>query len=151
MAPEVLKRDGPFCVVVADLWSVGVVFLEVLLGHHPFGTAHSESHLLRMQRDLDISQFSPRVQEIILVILNHDPAKRTRAFRLIGERNIPRERRGSTEIVQLDLRKRHSISRSKTLEDLNTIANSPGRISPARAGRSRSPQRSNSPKNPVHA
>lgn len=69
MAPEVLHRKRRFSVSIADLWSCGIVFLEMLLGHHPFKDAETEGELIEMQEALDFTLFSPAVQDILNVLL----------------------------------------------------------------------------------
>eukprot|EP01128_Nolandella_sp_AFSM9_P007558 TRINITY_DN417_c0_g1_i1.p1 TRINITY_DN417_c0_g1~~TRINITY_DN417_c0_g1_i1.p1 ORF type:complete len:386 (-),score=66.79 TRINITY_DN417_c0_g1_i1:106-1173(-) len=83
MSPELLSRGSPFNITVSDLWSVGVVFLELLLGSNPFLMAESEQHLLRMQRELDYSQFSEKSSDLLHALLDHSTTKRMYALDLV--------------------------------------------------------------------
>eukprot|EP01128_Nolandella_sp_AFSM9_P005425 TRINITY_DN260_c0_g1_i6.p1 TRINITY_DN260_c0_g1~~TRINITY_DN260_c0_g1_i6.p1 ORF type:complete len:280 (-),score=48.06 TRINITY_DN260_c0_g1_i6:1032-1811(-) len=83
MSPETLKRGSAFWVCVADLWSVGVVFLELLQGDHPFKGAKSEKHLLEMHRNLDISSYSRRSRALLRLLLNEAPEERVEALDLV--------------------------------------------------------------------
>eukprot|EP01128_Nolandella_sp_AFSM9_P004680 TRINITY_DN213_c0_g1_i1.p1 TRINITY_DN213_c0_g1~~TRINITY_DN213_c0_g1_i1.p1 ORF type:complete len:293 (+),score=37.83 TRINITY_DN213_c0_g1_i1:676-1554(+) len=83
MSPEILKRDGPFWVVVSDIWSIGVVFLEMLRGNHPFVTAKSEEHLMDLHDERDFSQFSTRVKGLLDLLLSPSPNERINALDLV--------------------------------------------------------------------
>jgi len=58
MAPDVLKGFGSYGIVASDLYSVGVLFWEMLLGAHPFREIDSTQTLLRLQRKVALSHFA---------------------------------------------------------------------------------------------
>eukprot|EP01128_Nolandella_sp_AFSM9_P007828 TRINITY_DN4410_c0_g1_i1.p1 TRINITY_DN4410_c0_g1~~TRINITY_DN4410_c0_g1_i1.p1 ORF type:complete len:261 (-),score=50.88 TRINITY_DN4410_c0_g1_i1:252-1034(-) len=69
MAPELLCKRTYFPVKV-DAWALGIVLLEMLLGHHPFVGATCERDLLQMQMQCwDFSCFSPLTQSILRGLL----------------------------------------------------------------------------------
>eukprot|EP01128_Nolandella_sp_AFSM9_P006718 TRINITY_DN351_c0_g1_i2.p1 TRINITY_DN351_c0_g1~~TRINITY_DN351_c0_g1_i2.p1 ORF type:complete len:277 (-),score=65.67 TRINITY_DN351_c0_g1_i2:405-1184(-) len=80
MAPEVIRREKPFWVTVADLFSVGVVFLELLLGAQPFASALSEPQLLDMQAGFDYSTLPKKSASILKVLLAQNPKDRLEGF-----------------------------------------------------------------------
>eukprot|EP01128_Nolandella_sp_AFSM9_P007559 TRINITY_DN417_c0_g1_i2.p1 TRINITY_DN417_c0_g1~~TRINITY_DN417_c0_g1_i2.p1 ORF type:complete len:352 (-),score=71.49 TRINITY_DN417_c0_g1_i2:144-1109(-) len=132
MSPELLSRGSPFNITVSDLWSVGVVFLELLLGSNPFLMAESEQHLLRMQRELDYSQFSEKSSDLLHALLDHSTTKRMYALDLVSNGTISREntctssRSGSNSPYQA---RRHSLQRTKTMDESISIT---AEILPAR-------------------
>eukprot|EP01128_Nolandella_sp_AFSM9_P004684 TRINITY_DN213_c0_g2_i1.p1 TRINITY_DN213_c0_g2~~TRINITY_DN213_c0_g2_i1.p1 ORF type:complete len:320 (+),score=64.71 TRINITY_DN213_c0_g2_i1:32-961(+) len=121
MSPEVLLRDKPFWVVVSDIWSVGVVFLEMLLGSHPFQGAESEEHLLDLHDELDYSQFSARARSLLDLLLSNLPGERINALDLVRNQTITLDK-SATSVSPLNAdredrrRRSHSISRSKTMD-----------------------------------
>lgn len=76
MPPELLSRQL-YNPTKADVWSLGIVFLELLLGYHPYSEAMDERDLLRLQQEnWDFSVFSPPVAHLVQGMLQVDPSKR---------------------------------------------------------------------------
>eukprot|EP01128_Nolandella_sp_AFSM9_P004682 TRINITY_DN213_c0_g1_i5.p1 TRINITY_DN213_c0_g1~~TRINITY_DN213_c0_g1_i5.p1 ORF type:complete len:310 (+),score=56.84 TRINITY_DN213_c0_g1_i5:192-1121(+) len=123
MSPEILMRDGPFWVVVSDVWSVGVVFLEMLLGRHPFQGAESEEHLMDLHDELDYSQFSSRARGLLDLLLSDLPGERINALDLVRNESISLNK-NLTSVSPLrpnkeyHRRRSHSITRSKTMDGM---------------------------------
>jgi len=76
MPPELLSRQH-YLPIKADVWSLGIVFLELLLGYHPYAEAEDERDLLRLQREYwDWTVFSSPVAHLVEGMLQLDPARR---------------------------------------------------------------------------
>jgi len=76
MPPELLSRQL-YHPIKADVWSLGIVFLELLLGYHPYAEAEDERDLLRLQREhWDFSVFSPPVAHLVQGMLQIEPSRR---------------------------------------------------------------------------
>jgi serine/threonine protein kinase len=76
MAPEMLNKE-PYDPILADIWSVGVIFYEMLLGSNPWANAECLEDLIdlvaRIEYPSYISEQSKAVLSSILVL---DPPKR---------------------------------------------------------------------------
>eukprot|EP01128_Nolandella_sp_AFSM9_P004683 TRINITY_DN213_c0_g1_i6.p1 TRINITY_DN213_c0_g1~~TRINITY_DN213_c0_g1_i6.p1 ORF type:complete len:186 (+),score=31.07 TRINITY_DN213_c0_g1_i6:1146-1703(+) len=123
MSPEILKRDGPFWVVVSDIWSIGVVFLEMLRGNHPFVTAKSEEHLMDLHDERDFSQFSTRVKGLLDLLLSPSPNERINALDLVQDEIISLDKSETTvspsnRCIEYRRRRSHSFSHSKTMDEM---------------------------------
>jgi len=85
MAPEVLNRDphNPF---QADVWSLGVVLYQMLLGDSPWSSAESLDDLFDLVVFEPVvhlpSSLSPPIKTLISSMFNHDPAKRPSIFQI---------------------------------------------------------------------
>jgi len=89
MAPEVLHKWPLFQVSRADVWSIGICFVEMLLGAHPFVLIRDFNELKTQQKSgVEVSKFTPLVAVIIKSLLEYDSNSRvtlTGAFKLIEE------------------------------------------------------------------
>ena len=78
MAPELLKEKEYSYEI--DIWSLGIIIYEILIGKTPFETQHFEE-LLRKLNKLDYSfpkniKISDDAKDLISKILVEDPSKR---------------------------------------------------------------------------
>jgi len=78
MAPEILRHE-PYD-AKADLWSVGAILYELLLGRPPFSGANPMQLLANIEKservNFDGSQVSPEGQDFLSCLLNRSPASR---------------------------------------------------------------------------
>ena len=75
MAPEVLQ--GQPASVASDLYAVGMIACELLLGHHPFDV-HDARHLIDQIRNEspDLAVLDRRMAEVLARLLAKDPRQR---------------------------------------------------------------------------
>lgn len=79
MAPDILKDFGSHLIVASELWSVGVVFWELLLGYQPFRGAKNKKRLLELTRlEKDFSQFTYQCQSMLSSLLDTREERRGR-------------------------------------------------------------------------
>jgi len=87
MAPEVLHKWPMFQVSRADVWSIGICFVEMLYGNHPFSHIRDFNELKASQKTgVNVSKFNPLVATIVKSLLEYDSNSRvtvTGAFKLI--------------------------------------------------------------------
>lgn len=110
MAPEVLRGRYEFDVQASDMWSVGVVFWEMLQGENPFAQCRNSQRLLAAQRDkLAISDYPASVTALLRGLLALDPRRRM----LLGTARQYIHRISPPSPIQL--RKKHFRSSSEPL------------------------------------
>jgi len=77
MPPEVLNKEA-YDPMIADIWSLGVILLEMLLGTNPWTSAETVEHLIHaIEQELVFpSHFSTEIVKLLSEILVLDPQKR---------------------------------------------------------------------------
>jgi len=76
MAPEMLNKE-PYDPVQADIWSLGVILYEMLLGCNPWSSAECLEDLVELISQIQFPSFlSPQVISLLSGILLLDPLKR---------------------------------------------------------------------------
>jgi serine/threonine protein kinase len=79
MPPDMLKKDKPYRLVASDLWSTGIVLLEMLRGSHPFANCKSETELLSAQSTpIDLSEFDISCQVVLRGVLQLNEEHRSK-------------------------------------------------------------------------
>jgi len=85
MAPEVLNRD-PHNALLADIWSLGVILYQILVGDSPWSTAESLDDLFDLVVFEPVVQIpstiSPPLKTLISSMLSHEPTKRPSTFQI---------------------------------------------------------------------
>jgi serine/threonine protein kinase len=78
MPPDMLRKR-PYCLVASDLWSAGIVFLEMLRGSHPYLNCKSEGELLTCQAaPLDLCDFDITCQVVLRGVLHPNEDHRSK-------------------------------------------------------------------------
>lgn len=126
--PEVLRELPNYLVVPAELWSVGVIFLECLTGTQPFDGCKSRRDLQAKQVKLldGIKSLHQRSQRILSCLLTLSPKERistTKLCELIDELFPPTDQ-GTPRSRSSD--RFYTISRAKTFHDLRDLKSSGG-------------------------
>lgn len=83
MAPEVLNVKKAFDISLGDLWSIGVIGLELLMGQQPFKKATDRKMLSKMQKkdkSSALSRCSQPLRDLLLALLEKSPRKRLQAL-----------------------------------------------------------------------
>jgi len=76
MAPEMLNKE-PYDPLQADIWSLGVILYEMLLGSNPWSTAECLEDLVELVTQVQLpGYFSPQTSGVLSSILLTDPMKR---------------------------------------------------------------------------
>jgi serine/threonine protein kinase len=128
MSPEQLREEsqGPY----TDVYALGIMLYEALLGHPPFGGAdqHSFSALIRAHCDLSPPALSPRrrgvegpLESAILKALQKDPALRFPSAIEMGQVILPLLKINVTRLPQ-------TPSRDQQTVDLSELTGEPVRI-----------------------
>lgn len=128
MAPEVLRKLPDYLVVPAELWSIGIIFLECLTGSQPFEGVKSRRELHARQTTIldEINALPVRAQRILNGLLALRPRERQS---MVDLRNLIDElypmantavqgRRSSDRL--------YTISRAKTFTDLSDFKSTGG-------------------------
>lgn len=79
MAPEVLVQEGLlYRVLPSEIWSLGVIYWECIIGENPFAAASSKKELFQMQMNAEdaYTNLSESAQTVLYAILQIDPAQR---------------------------------------------------------------------------
>lgn len=82
MAPGVLTCDDckPYKIIASDMWSVGIIYWECLLGYNPFVHVGTKKELIKRQlEEKDFSNYSPTSQNLLESLLLIDENKRMTA------------------------------------------------------------------------
>ncbi len=71
MAPAVLRHHGLYRIIASELWCVGILFWEMLLGCHPFQEITSREVLMKAQQEsFEFGSFSIPCQVILHGLLS---------------------------------------------------------------------------------
>lgn len=83
MAPAVLKAYNAKCqydVLASDLWSVGIILWELLLGSHPYANINTIEELLQRQKlsqkEIAASKFDYAAKSLLSKLLRHEESER---------------------------------------------------------------------------
>ena len=76
MAPEVVKGDKYD--IQADIWSLGVIFYEMITNMLPFAINVSEQSVKRCHEAIDSLSISKQAKEFLKAVFVIDPDKRCR-------------------------------------------------------------------------
>ncbi|MEZ4826482.1 MAG: COR domain-containing protein [Bacteroidia bacterium] len=128
MAPEkIVSRDGRNYTGSGDLWALGVIIYELILGKSPFGSqreGHSLAYIfdkIRNSTEIPDSQLIPEpYREIVLSCLNKDPLQRaSSADRLLEILLPPAEIAADTATVEAPEEEIHSVRLILLGNDMN--------------------------------
>jgi len=103
MAPEIIRGQPPS--VQSDIWALGVLLFEMLVGRRPFagGTPYElASNILGNQRSRMESLIRGPIREVIDRCLSVDPARRYQSARELAQALRPLRRRKARARVEND-------------------------------------------------
>ena len=138
MAPELLNSNGNSYTSKADLWSIGVVFYQMLYGKTPFDAKnykdlqkkvkeYSGSNL-RFAKDIQISQ---ECKDLLIGLMQYDPKKRVEWKEFFNHPlfDLHTGREGEEPIITNSVIHRDNQSKIKQEFRKNKITATPGEIS----------------------
>lgn len=86
MAPKVLVCDekSQYKIVASDMWSVGIIYWECIIGYHPYINIGTKKELIKIQlEDKKFAHYSPTTQYLLESLLDINEDKRMTASEAI--------------------------------------------------------------------